>query len=404
MPGGWYDAGDYGRYTVPVAVTLADLFLAYEIAPELFGDAGNIPESGNGRPDILDECRWALDWLFRMQDPASGGAYHKQSTANFPGMIMPHRDLAPMHILPVSPTATADLAAVMAAAARIFAKTDAVYASRCRAAAERAWQWLSAHPRAPQYKNPPANRTGEYGDSSDADERAWAAVELYRLTGKKEYHDAAVSFLAGVKTDRAKQSLFSWQYVLGYALLSYLELPADKREDTTTRVIKDVLQAGAEYRVRLALSGYGSGLTENEFYWGSNLTVGNLAKLFWAVMKTGAVDTRLKTASENLVHYLLARNPLDQSYVTGFGGRPVLYPHHRPSAADGVDEPVPGLVSGGPDRYLDDDAARRRLTGKAPMLCFVDDVNSYSTNEVTTYWNSSALFAVVWVEILARQK
>ena len=90
--GGWHDAGDFGKYTVPTAVTLADLLMAYEFFPTVFEESINIPESGNGVPDILNESRFALDWLLKMQDLKTGGVHHKVSTKSFPGFIMPEKD------------------------------------------------------------------------------------------------------------------------------------------------------------------------------------------------------------------------------------------------------------------------------------------------------------------------
>ena len=90
--GGWHDAGDFGKYTVPTAVTLADLLMAYEFFPTAFEESINIPESGNGVPDILNESRFALDWLLKMQDLKTGGVHHKVSTKSFPGFIMPEKD------------------------------------------------------------------------------------------------------------------------------------------------------------------------------------------------------------------------------------------------------------------------------------------------------------------------
>ena len=105
--GGWHDAGDYGRYVVPAAKTIADLLYAYQAAPDLYGDNTNIHESGNGVPDILDEARFELEWMMKMQ-ASDGGAYHKVSCETFPGYVMPTKETAPLIVTPVSSTATAD--------------------------------------------------------------------------------------------------------------------------------------------------------------------------------------------------------------------------------------------------------------------------------------------------------
>ncbi|HCD52991.1 MAG TPA: cellulase, partial [Balneolaceae bacterium] len=89
-PKGWYDAGDYNKYVVNSGISTYTLLFAYEQFPEFFKNQDlNIPESKNDLPDILDEALWNLEWLLTMQDE-DGGVYHKLTTANFEGMVMPH--------------------------------------------------------------------------------------------------------------------------------------------------------------------------------------------------------------------------------------------------------------------------------------------------------------------------
>jgi len=110
--GGWHDAGDYGRYVVPGAKTVMDLFLALAWAPAR-GDGFGIPESGSGVPDLLSEARWELEWMLRMQDEQTGGVWHKVTGASFPGFVMPEEETWEMILSPVSTAATADFAAVI---------------------------------------------------------------------------------------------------------------------------------------------------------------------------------------------------------------------------------------------------------------------------------------------------
>ena len=121
VSGGWHDAGDYGRYVVSGAKAAADLMLAYSLYPEAFDDALGIPESGNNIPDVLDEVKYELDWLFKMQN-SEGGVYHKVTCANFPNFVMPEEETEELIVTPVSTTATADFAAVMAMASYVYAE------------------------------------------------------------------------------------------------------------------------------------------------------------------------------------------------------------------------------------------------------------------------------------------
>ena len=119
VSGGWHDAGDYGRYIVPAAKSVADLLYAYDANPELYSDNIGIPESGNGIPDILDEVRYELEWMKKMQR-ADGGVYHKVTCENFPGYVSPEAETAPLIVTPVSTTSTADFCASMALAYEFY--------------------------------------------------------------------------------------------------------------------------------------------------------------------------------------------------------------------------------------------------------------------------------------------
>lgn len=139
VSGGWHDAGDYGRYVVPGAKSVADLLIAYDANPELFSDSIGIPESGNGVPDVLDEVRYELEWMLKMQDSQTGGVHHKVSCENFPGYVMPETETDELIVTPVSTTATADFCASMAMAYEYYQKVDKDFAEKCLNAAKNAW-------------------------------------------------------------------------------------------------------------------------------------------------------------------------------------------------------------------------------------------------------------------------
>jgi endoglucanase len=191
--GGWHDAGDYGRYMVNSGVTTATLLWTWEIyGPRIKSIQLKIPETGNGTPDILNEARWNLEWMLKMQD-GDGGVWHKQASVQFSGFVSPEQDTLPSEVIGTgsspykSTCATADLAAVAAIAARVYKPYDAKFAERALQAAKRAWAWTQQYPNV-TFKNPPGVGTGEYGDANCGDERVWAAAELWRTTGDAEYH------------------------------------------------------------------------------------------------------------------------------------------------------------------------------------------------------------------------
>ncbi len=146
-PKGWYDAGDYNKYAVNSGISTYTLLAAYEHFPEYYQNLElNIPESGSGIPDILDEVRWNLDWLLTVQDPNDGGVYHKLTSLNFSGVVMPHEDDADRYAVMKSTSGTLNFAAVMATAARVYESYDPEFAAVALAAAEYAWEWAAANP------------------------------------------------------------------------------------------------------------------------------------------------------------------------------------------------------------------------------------------------------------------
>ncbi len=224
---GWHDAGDYGRYVVNSGISTATLLWAWE----LFGKpvqavSLQLPESGNGVPDLLNEARWNIDWMLSMQD-ADGGVWHKQTSSHFCGFIMPEADKLTSLVIGAGQSpfktscATADFAAVTAIAARAFLPFDPDYARRCLAASRKAWIWLQGNPNV-VFRNPPGISTGDYGDAHCDDEQLWAAAELLRTTGEAEYDSYFTRhYRQYLPTVRANNPP-SWAMMAPFALWSYV--------------------------------------------------------------------------------------------------------------------------------------------------------------------------------------
>ena len=380
--GGWHDAGDYGKYVVPGAVAVGHLFLTWELT------SGSVP-------GLLDEARFELEWLLRMQDAASGGVYHKLTSRNFPGMdVPPDYDLTTMVVSPISFTATADFGAVLAMASRIWKTLDPAFAKKCLAAARKANNWISTHPFIP-FTNPAGIQTGEYGDSDGRDEALWFAVELFRATGEKAF---ALAVKKAADSQGFRATSFGWSDTGMFSVAGVLAA------DETLMAAPVRLQAQKALRERVAqllsiaaASPTGTMLRSSDFHWGSNMTVLDQAMILLTAAKWDRA-TDLGPALENL-HYLLGTNAPGVSYVTGFGSNPVQNPHHRPSLAAGVFRPIPGMVSGGPNADLQDPLAQAALAGKPPAKAFLDDVGSYSTNEVAVYWNTPLIFVLAGLSL-----
>jgi endoglucanase len=372
--GGWHDAGDFGRYTVPSAQSIAQLLWAYELAP-------------NPSQDMLEIVWYKIEWMLKMQDDATGGVYHKVTCKSFPALnIMPEQETGKLVLSPISPTATADFAASLAMAARFYPE----HRDLLLAAAERAWEWCVANPNAPGFKNPRGVVTGEYGDSDSSDERFWAATELFIATGNEKYHDY-------IKTAELSTGL-GWSRMGTFGLIAYLFHAGDNADDDLYRRMELRLLAHAiEIYERYSIDPYGVSLGTN-YHWGSNMSVSNNAvTLLLAGFFDESVRESYTKAALDHMHYLLGKNPLSQGYVTGFGSNPAMNPHHRPSVAKG--QTVPGMVVGGPNRNTSNDPTlRRERDGYPPSKAYIDHIDSYASNEVTIYWNSPMYLAAALLD------
>lgn len=386
VTGGWHDAGDYGRYPVPAAKAVADLLLTHQVyGDSVASDNVGIPESGNGVPDILDEVKYEMEWMLKMQDPETGGVYHKVTTAEFQGNEWPNEIDADLILSPISATATADFAASTAMTSRFFADIDSEFAEKNLQAARKAWSWLEENPDVSGFENPSQIKTGEYGDDEDGDERYWAAVELYLATGEEKYHD----YLSNSYKDNKWEGI-SWQDVGDYGNISYLLAEGNRVDDELySQMEEDFLSRVVEYMDRRREDGYNISLEPDDYIWGSNMVVANRGML---LLIAGKLDegSQYRSAAADHLHYLLGRNPLSQSYITAYGEKFSQKPHHRLSEAAG--EVVPGMVVGGPNAELEDPLAQSRLVDLPPAKTYIDEEPSYSTNEITIYWNSPAVF------------
>ncbi len=391
--GGWHDAGDYGKYVVNAGITVGTLLMAYEMFPQKFSqDNLNIPESANSIPDLLDEVRYELEWLLKMQN-SGGGVYFKVTKEQFESIVLPNQDTGTRYIYQVSSTATADFAAVMARASRVYRNFDAAFSDKCLQASILAWDYLVANPSivpAGGFKNPSGTVTGEYGDNNDADERLWAAAELFETTGEsvyKNYFESRYS-LGGIIN-----STMGWQNVKDLAQITYLMSTQSTTSNDIKVQIKNALLNYCNILVnRVSSNGFGISINPGEYFWGSNSDVLNKAVLLIFAFEQSRNKNYYDAALMQL-NYILGTNAHNISFLTGVGTKFVLHPHHRPSWADGIANPVPGLLAGGPDQYLNDDVLKNHFNSSTPpALCYIDDVESYASNEIAINWNAPLVF------------
>ncbi len=408
-PKGWYDAGDYNKYIVNSGITMATLLSLYEDYSDFFKNfETNIPESGNKIPDLIDEVLWNLRWMLTMQDPNDGGVYHKLTNPSFDGMVMPDAATKPRYVIQKNTIATLDFAAVMAQASRIlrvYKKELPNLADSCLNASVKAWNWAKENPKVVYRQNEmnktfdPDIVTGGYEDRSDVDEWIWAASELYITTKDDNYYKAVNLY------PEKPLPLPTWNQV---QLLAYYSLLRNEKNLTAIaqKDIPNLKQKLTNFADELLLGVENQafntvmGKNAKDFMWGSSSHAANQGIALLQVYRINSDKKYLVGAMSNL-DYLLGRNATGYSFLTGFGSKQVMFPHHRPSEADGIKEPVPGLLSGGPNPGQQDKC--EGYTTKIADESFLDVTCSYSTNEIAINWNAPMVYLAAAIEVLQKK-
>lgn len=396
--GGWYDAGDYNKYVVNSGISMGTLLSAYEDDPIYYQQLlVSIPESGNGVPDILNEVLYNLRWMLTMQDPFDGGVYHKCTHAAFDEMVMPGITRAPRWLVMKSTAAALNFAAVMAQSARVykrFSKQLPGLSDSCLRAAKAANRWAEAHPNfvydqdAMNTTFSPAITTGAYGDGKFEDEFFWAATELYATTQDQQYFTAIQKYLP------AQPLLPSWNQVgmMGYytVLRLFKKNQQPQIKNLYHQLQIQLLKLADAYLLYKSISPLHTpmGHVEKDFVWGSNSTAANQGILLLMAYRISGKRAYAEAAIDN-ADYLLGRNATGYCFVTGFGAHSPMHPHHRISVSDGVTEPVPGLLVGGPNPGRQDGCSYSNIETE---MAYTDDDCSYASNEIAINWNAPAVY------------
>jgi endoglucanase len=420
VSGGWYDAGDHGKYVVNGGIALWTLLNEYERTQTLgtsladFADGKlRVPEHGNNVPDLLDEARWELEFFLKMQvppgKPLAGMVHHKMHDVEWTALgVAPHEDKQERVLFKPSTAATLNLAATAAQAARLWKGIDAAFAASCLKAAEVAWQAARANPKL--FAGKEIHGGGAYDDDKVDDDFYWAAAELLISTGKPEYRQfvEASPFHRRLRMDAGGHvSSMNWAETDALGTISLaVARGVDAQLQATAR---QQLVGGADaYLKIMAGQGFRTPLAptaDGKYIWGSNsFVINNLIVIALAYDFTKQQKYRDGVATG--IDYLLGRNPLGQSYVTGYGDKPLQNPHHRfwaHQANAKYPSAPPGILSGGPNSSIDDPYAKAAgLKGCAPEKCFVDHIEAYSVNEITINWNAPLAWVSAWLDEKAR--
>ena len=456
---GWYDAGDYGKYVVNGGVSMWTLASAYEMNPDKFKDGAsfiNIPETGNGTPDILDELKWEADFFLNMTRD-DGMVYHKIHDYKWTALgVMPYLEEGtdenvtfPTRIVkPVTYAATLNSAAALAQLARLLDKAGDKDASKYLDAAKKSYKaakdsyvkaygdiYSEAKDATSNILFAPLDQNkggGPYGDTQVTDEFYWAACELYATTGDEEYYTdlkGSKEFAFKVITDlvggenKGSPTSFTWGTLSSLGTASLLLSGAKLTDAEKKTCVQQFQEAGDFYLDVQSKNMYGSNYKGNDYdaeitditgdtatpktvplknayEWGSNSMVINNAIIEGIAYKETA-DVKYLNGVAEAMDYILGRNPLENSYITGYGveGKMTANPHHRywchqmkntwPYAPN-------GCLSGGPNSNMNDpmiQGAGYKIGELAPMKCYYDNCDAWSVNEITINWN----FPVVWI-------
>ena len=410
---GWYDAGDYGKYIVNSGFSVWQLMNLYErglhIAPETlapFADGMmNIPESGNSVSDLLDEVRYNLEFMLGMQvpdgEPLAGMVHHKIHNTEWHEVGMSPFGLegdegGERYLTPSTTTATLYFAGAMAQCARIWTPVDAAFSAQCRSVAESAWAAAIANPAVTHPDEPYNNGGGPYGnlDSGDviADEFYWAAAELFITTGKQAYQDFLLASPNHLAPGEVPISSYEIDMI---GRISLSTVPNNLPKDELDAVKATVINLADFYVEMVNSTGFGVPISADNYYWGSNSTLLNKVMVLGVAYDISG-DAIYLTAAQEGMNYILGRNPLGQSYVTGHGERATLDPVSTWYAnIVNPDRPIApaGFLVGGANRTHPDIFATEALTGCVGSTCYIDHIRAYSTNETAINVNASLVWA-----------
>lgn len=411
VSGGWYDAGDQGKYVVNGGIAVSQLMDTVERGSLFANNAENIlsdkrsrlPEQGNGMPDILDEARWELEFMLKMVaphgEPFAGMVHHKVHDTNWTGLpMLPHNDPQPRALYAPSTAATLNLAAAAAQGYRLFKKYDEPFSTQLLTSAKQAWSAAQAHP---DIIAPAANFDGggAYGDDDISDEFYWAGAELYLATGDKAYLSAIRSspHWRGDVFSRGGHGAFDWANVAGLARL-HLALYGSKllEKEDGEEVRASVISAAQHFIERQKKEPFGQIYRPDNgrYDWGSNHSVLQNMIVMSAAYDLSHKQEYLDSVRESM-DYLLGRNAMNISYVTGYGTGFSKNQHSRWFAHQidpSLPNPPPGSLAGGPNSSLVDDVSKQKLAGCAPQQCYLDDIEAYGSNEITINWNAALVY------------
>ncbi|MFL5731326.1 MAG: glycoside hydrolase family 9 protein [Cytophagaceae bacterium] len=389
--GGWHNAGDFGKWSHMAGINVSYMMWLYEFRQDAYSHLQiNIPESGNQISDLLDEAKWGLLWLLKMQK-ADGSVFHKVDTQpDFAFGKSPEQDSLKRYAAFQSATEPQDpstidaahLVASMLQAYRVFKDIDPVFAVQCRDAALLSWAWIQ--------NNPPMDQSDlYYTDHAVWQELLWAKAEMARYSNdpllRSEINDELQSL---------SYAVLSWDNPECFAFWTIYE------DENSTQQTRDMIKAKISsfcnaIKTKGQNNGYGISQGSSEYWWGSNDYITSKANtLLYAYRITG--NNSYKNSALAHLDYLLGLNSLNKSFVTGYGTNTVMNPYHWTYAA--YHKIMPGWPSTGPNHFTtgaDPLLIDKIQNGTPPAKCYVDSgtgQGSWASNEGATSQTAGLMF------------
>jgi endoglucanase len=369
LHGGWFDAGDLNRYTAWASGVVITLLHAFEENPSAFGDDFNIPESGNGTPDLLDEVKYAIEWVVRMQN--SDGSL--LCVLGVDGASPPSAATKPSYYGPATTNASLAAAAMFAYASKVYgARSESAlksFAADLKSRAVKAWTWADANPNVLYYNNDDSKQAGSGGlasgdqevdDASRTISKFNAAVHLYEITGESSYKSFAESNWTKVL---ASGGPTEWDMEKADEAIYFSQLSGVTSSVSSAIVSQVVSNVGSQLgNITSSKDPYRAYL--KDYTWSSNQIKMSQARLFQHLAKVGSGDNATKAASaaEEYVHYLHGVNPLGMVYLTNMqragaehSAKTIFHTWFADKSpkwdetTSSTPGPAPGFLAGGPN-------------------------------------------------------
>lgn len=425
-PKGWYDAGDYNKYVVNSAYSMGLMANVFRV----LSMKRLITREESTR--FWEELEYNHQWLLTMKDPSDGGVYHKLTTPSFEAFIHPTECRQKRYVVQKSVTASLDFAAVCAEMGMTWGTHfggNLLWDINTRGVWEKAedgadaYQWAKDNPEAFYHQDKmngiydPDVVTGAYGDGSASDELFWAATSQYMAN----YPGDRDVYLTDVIENMPEEfTLMSWGNVAALGVFNWIEMEmhhrkwgefypihnpeAEQEKEIRTRCVKMLMEYCDKAIEAVEGSCYNSayGNRPEDFHWGCCSSFCDQAICFLYAYELTNDRKYLDNAFRN-INYILGQNATGYCYVTGFGTKSPMHPHSRLCSSDGIEEPIPGLLVGGPNPGQQDIVEVKKYSSDFPDESYEDVEPSYASNEIAINWNASLVAAITWLSHIGNE-